>query len=237
MTVSFTLPYEACANTKVSVSYGRGWFPEGHASVSERVDFQYDASVVVPNLTDYQSDWIHHWLLTGLEAGRQQYWYRIVVVDPLRTPVYATTGPSHYLRGGSLIVGETPVYSFLTPPVPHQPTALALVGDLGDTTPKPEAGSITTPCAKGPAFITIGGWGDGANREIVSFRSCVRASEAVCAREAMLLPIARVLDSQLSSCQAARALPLHHRGNKSWPEQGELSCGRGSHGCTWETIF
>ena len=29
------------------------------------------------------------------------------------------------------------------------------------------------------------------NREIVSFRSCVRASEAVCAREAMLLAGAR----------------------------------------------
>ena len=45
------------------------------------------------------------------------------------------------------------------------------------------------------------------NREIVSFRSCVRASEAVCAREAMLLPIARALNVQLSS-SAVRSGPV-----------------------------
>ena len=33
--------------------------------------------------------------------------------------------------------------------------------------------------------MMIGGWGVLSNREIVSFRSCVRC-EAVCAREAML---------------------------------------------------
>ena len=43
------------------------------------------------------------------------------------------------------------------------------------------------------------------NWEIVSFRSCVRASEAVCACEAVLLPVGRVWNGQLSSWARARA--------------------------------
>ncbi|CAB9517366.1 Zn(2+) purple acid phosphatase [Seminavis robusta] len=32
-----------------------------------------------------------------------------------------------------IVVGATPEYSFVTPPLPHTPTAIALVGDLGQT--------------------------------------------------------------------------------------------------------
>ena len=48
------------------------------------------------------------------------------------------------------------------------------------------------------------------NREIVSFRSCVRASEAVCACEAMLLPVGRVWNGLACSWAArgARRVPF-----------------------------
>jgi hypothetical protein len=38
-----------------------------------------------------------------------------------------------FLRGSQMRVGETPVYNFVTPPVRHQATSFALVGDLGQT--------------------------------------------------------------------------------------------------------
>ena len=50
------------------------------------------------------------------------------------------------------------------------------------------------------------------------FVSFVRASEAVCACEAMLLPVGRVWNAQSSSWARARALPLGAE-------------------CVWETIF
>ena len=64
------------------------------------------------------------------------------------------------------------------------------------------------------------------NREIVSFRLCVRASEALCAREAMLLPIARALNVQLSSVPV-RSDPILSGPLRSVPfllEQKQVSC-------------
>ena len=50
--------------------------------------------------------------------------------------------------------------------------------------------------------------GGKVNREIVSFRSCVRASEAACAREAMLLPLAREILGHSCSCPRGACPPL-----------------------------
>ena len=41
-------------------------------------------------------------------------------------------------------------------------------------------------------YVCIGGWGVSPTGKSYSFRSCVRACEAVCARETMFLPMARI---------------------------------------------
>ena len=139
MTLSFTLPFqfEECDAKAVqaTVFYGRGVFPEGRSSVSddddssEIIQFSYDASLAVPGLDNYQSDWIYHVTLPNLRAGRQIYWYRIVVSE--KEPVVQDT--HSFLRHRRIFLGESPVHTLITPPVAHQATSLALVGDLGQT--------------------------------------------------------------------------------------------------------
>jgi hypothetical protein len=152
MTLSFTLPFQDCAKVQATVLYGQGLFPEGSSSDAEVVQFAYDASLAVPGLDDYESDWIHHVTLPCLQAGRQTYWYRILVVvakpeqeqaavgDDMaedRMMIRTTPESSHSLRHDRRhhqpLLGESPVHTFFTPPVAHQATSLALVGDLGQT--------------------------------------------------------------------------------------------------------
>ena len=84
----------------------------------------------------YQSDWIYHVELPNLQAGRQLYWYRIVVVEEI-SPHDAAQPPQpqrRSLRGSSgYFLGETRTFTFSTPPLSGAPTSLALVGDLGQT--------------------------------------------------------------------------------------------------------
>eukprot|EP00934_Nitzschia_sp_Nitz4_P006321 Nitzschia sp. Nitz4//scaffold215_size37433//3922//5594//NITZ4_007744-RA/size37433-processed-gene-0.45-mRNA-1//-1//CDS//3329542130//6311//frame0 len=107
MTVSFTLPFKTCHEVQPTLYYGHG-FQQFRTQTSERLQFAYDASVAVPDL-HYESDWIHHMTMT-VQAGRLEYWYQVVLPHGLS---------SHN--------------SFTTPPLPHQPTSLALLGDLGQT--------------------------------------------------------------------------------------------------------
>jgi hypothetical protein len=132
MTVSFTLDFKQCASARPTIVYGRGFFPEGSVSTSEKVHFDY-ASTTTGEM-NYTSDWIYHAKLEHLVAGRERYWYRIVVHETL-LPTIPLVSNHHtvFLRGTQARVGETPVYSFVTPPLPHMPTSLALVGDLGQT--------------------------------------------------------------------------------------------------------
>jgi hypothetical protein len=108
----------------------------------------------------YQSDWIHHITLPYLKAGRHSYWYRILVQQqhhhqqqqqwydtmtmtnhrsemeissPMMTMLPLLLRPPVFLRGSLWKVGESPTYQFRTPPLYNQPTALAFVGDLGQT--------------------------------------------------------------------------------------------------------
>ena len=57
-------------------------------------------------------------------------------------------------------------------------------------------------------YIYIGGWGVSPTGKSYSFRSCVRACEAVCACETMLLPIAGVSDVRKSSGVWRVAVPF-----------------------------
>lgn len=135
MTVSFTLPKshnddaaDVCGPDKaqVKIVYGKGSFPEGIVSQGERLSFDFDARERVENLSHYQSDWIFHYILPELESGRNSYWYQILVT-PKDEEGAAT------LRASARVLGDTPKFSLTTPPVAHQPTSLALVGDLGQT--------------------------------------------------------------------------------------------------------
>jgi Calcineurin-like phosphoesterase len=94
----------------------------------------------------YQSDWIYHIPMKQLVGGLQTYWYRIIVTERNDCPNYIkqrnlhlpiTSQPQQQrrsLRGSNgYYLGETKIYTFLTPPVPGQATSLALVGDLGQT--------------------------------------------------------------------------------------------------------
>ncbi len=126
MTLSFTAPLNDCEDIQATVLYGRGAFPEGSTSEGEVLQFKYDASLAVPNLTDYQSDWIHHMIIPRMQAGRQVYWYRILIHEREKDP-------SLQLRHPAPLMGETSAHTLMTPPMAHQPTALALVGDLGQT--------------------------------------------------------------------------------------------------------
>jgi hypothetical protein len=160
MTVSFALDYVKCPNAQPTILYGQGLFPQGSVTMTERVQFQY-ASTTTGEM-NYQSDWIHHMRLPDLVGGRHRYWYRIVVHGGDTTMTSATsataaastataTTTAHdawasntvvasghrvvFLRGSTThaVLGETPLYSFRTPPLAQQPTSLALVGDLGQT--------------------------------------------------------------------------------------------------------
>lgn len=153
MTVSFTLPYHMCRNVQTAVSYGRGVLPDGTVEDSEVLQFTYNSSSGHQILTPFESDWIHHVTLSDLKAGRETYWYRIMVYtwDTNAFPDQSTASRQPYnahalavspeqdilwarkRKVTSLLVGESKVQVLMTPPLLHQPTSLALVGDLGQT--------------------------------------------------------------------------------------------------------
>jgi hypothetical protein len=109
----------------------------------------------------FQSDWIYHITLPNMKAGMHRYFYRIEVTtntlqqqsnnnnddqkqQPKQEEQRVGTTNHEMLRLGRrrraqaelelnnvVVVGASPTYSFLTPPLPHTPTSIALVGDLG----------------------------------------------------------------------------------------------------------
>jgi hypothetical protein len=141
MTLSFTIPRQEtkdsahdCRDVLVTILYGQGLFADGSSSDEQVLQFHYNASLAVPELTHYESDWIHHMVIPKVKAGRQTYWYRLIVQK--ETKQQEEEKISFLLRGSSStsqLVGSTRTYTFLTPPVANQPTSLALVGDLGQT--------------------------------------------------------------------------------------------------------
>jgi hypothetical protein len=132
MTVSFSLDYQNCAGAQPVVLYGCDDDDnvEGKVTDARRLQFNY-TSANSDGL--YQSDWIYHAELPHLKAGNERYWYRIVVEQ--QPSQQESDDNVFHLRGTSAqrVLGRTPFYTFLTPPVPGAPTTLALVGDLGQT--------------------------------------------------------------------------------------------------------
>ena len=128
------------------------------ATSSERVaklpihmnPLQFNYTSDKTNGQTYQSDWIYHIPVTQLLGGLRTYWYRIVVTERDDCPTYTKQWNVHFpnipqpppqqqqqrrsLRGSDgYYIGETKIYTFVTPPIPGQATSLALVGDLGQT--------------------------------------------------------------------------------------------------------
>jgi hypothetical protein len=131
MTVSFSLDYEKCANaTKVIINYRQGFHPEETVDVQEKpLQFSYQSSIA--NATLFQSDWIYHITVPNLKAGGHQYWYRIEIEGASLVSPGDKLRPVLKESRSRRLMGRTPDYSFLTAPLPHTPTSVALVGDLG----------------------------------------------------------------------------------------------------------
>ena len=168
MTVSFSLDYEHCRHARPTVLYGRqstaaaaelqsSSSPEGRVRGEHPRQFNYTSAHTTRENENgmYQSDWIYHVELPNLQAGRQEYWYRIIVQEEdkeeellehqqelvgdmrltRRSPLLSQQQQRRSLRGSAgYYLGETRTYALRTPPLPHAPTTLALVGDLGQTT-------------------------------------------------------------------------------------------------------
>lgn len=160
MTLSFALDYQHCRYGRPQVLYGRlrsdddngnhnnNNKPEGVVRGDNPLQFNYtsDETKESGDSDDdgiYQSDWIYHVQLPNLKAGREIYWYRIVVLEEAPSlPQDENNGPAaapfvtqrRSLRGSvGYSLGETRTWTFATPPLPASPTTLALVGDLGQT--------------------------------------------------------------------------------------------------------
>lgn len=141
MTVSFSLDFEKCKNATPTVWYRQGFHPETKVIPGEAIQFNYSSSI---NGTDFfQSDWIYHVTLPNVKAGGHRYWYRMEVHDSNKkdssshnteAAVFESGRQLQMLRGSSQrLQGKTPNYSFMTAPLPNTPTAIAVVGDLGQT--------------------------------------------------------------------------------------------------------
>jgi hypothetical protein len=121
-TLSFTLTvhldYENCRHAVPTVFYWQHWWQPHHkvhglTPVQFNYTSRHNASDVLP------SPWIWHLPLSELKAGVQRYRYQVVV-----TGHDVTTNKA---------LAISPVHSFFTPPRNHQPTSMALLGDLGQT--------------------------------------------------------------------------------------------------------
>jgi hypothetical protein len=140
MRISFTLDRQQCAHAQPKIVFGTGPFhyDESNPDDVERVHFSYTSPKA--GVEPYDSDWIYHVTLHHLEAGLQHYWYKILVdSDDASSSSHSAaslTSPLRSwfaLRGRMSRVGESPTYSFMTPPLHHTPTNIALVGDIGQT--------------------------------------------------------------------------------------------------------
>ena len=133
----------------------------------EKMEFTYNSPKTHEH---YVSDYIYHATLTNVTAGLKEYWYRIIVDEDeyeyegrshnddnnhenqfLFNNQRLSSSSSSVssvrrrrtlsLRGSKRLVGETPTYTFLTPPLSggggkgssSSPTNIALVGDIGQT--------------------------------------------------------------------------------------------------------
>lgn len=143
MTISFSIGYNtdsACRRAVPVVTYGRGFFPEGSVEATHPpLQFNYTSQ---KSNGIFHSDYIYHMELPDLQAGLQDYWYRIVLrldhapSSSVPSRAFLLTSRSLQVIGGRPVhslVGETNVYRFLTPPLPNEPTHIALLGDLGQT--------------------------------------------------------------------------------------------------------
>jgi hypothetical protein len=171
MTVSFTLAYPDCRAATVTVWYGKvsnyNTDDDSPATVHSIVvrdppiQVQYNASLAVPGLEDYHSDYIYHVTLPQLEAGRVQYWYSVQTTTmtiggaaAVGSPAVTSQQQQQQRRADSdtntaATADSIPPparmstrqqqqqqRSFTTPPFPISPTGntvLAFVGDLGQT--------------------------------------------------------------------------------------------------------
>lgn len=112
MTVSLHLDYQACRDAVPTVVYGQGVWDKKKAKAKEALQFNFTSE---ESNGIFQSPWIWHVPLADVKAGPQRYWYKIVVHQGQRATAW------------------TDAFYFYTPPMPQSPTALALVGDLGQT--------------------------------------------------------------------------------------------------------
>lgn len=126
MTISFFLPLRPCVNVRPIVSYGKKFQddPPTLAQVPEARQLEY-ASRNTGNTT-FLSPWVYHVVLSELDAGEHDYWYRIDIEELAEEPSLQS-----FKKKPNITLGEA--YSFRTPPLPGSPTSIAIVADLGDT--------------------------------------------------------------------------------------------------------
>lgn len=142
MTVSFSLDFQKCRHGRPIVLYGTmPWKASGQVRGDRPLQFNYTSDETRENLRDeeyengiYHSDWIYHIQLQNLQAGRVEYWYRIIVEEVIPPTNSAFVAQQRSLRGSlGYSLGETRSFTFKTPPLSGTATTLALVGDLGQT--------------------------------------------------------------------------------------------------------
>jgi hypothetical protein len=138
MTVSFSLHYDRCKNVQPLVLYGPvNDDDQKHnfnlAMADKPLQFQYQSS---KSDGIFQSDWIYHVELANVTAGLNHYWYQILILEAneaLDQKSYAARVARSLRASASRVLGQSKTYTFITPPLPGQPTTLAFVGDLGQT--------------------------------------------------------------------------------------------------------
>lgn len=145
MTVTFSLDYEKCKTSKPILFYGSDHGDRKHEddmTVTDVLPLQFNYTSNKSHGL-YQSDFIYHMEIPNLCAGLRQHWYKIVVVETDTSQLFEQYSAQHRaLRGATSSVVDDDVYNnlsesapiyFLTPPLPHSPTTLALAGDLGQS--------------------------------------------------------------------------------------------------------
>lgn len=140
MTVSFSLDYEHCNNVQPLVLYGPveddGSKHNTTTALADKpLQFQYQSS---KSDGIFQSDWIYHVELANVTAGLNHYWYQILILEANEAmdSALSVARVARSLRASassSLLPGQSQLHTFITPPLPGQPTTLAFVGDLGQT--------------------------------------------------------------------------------------------------------
>jgi len=156
MTVSFSLDYANCHPDTVEpkIFYRQGFHPETTVVPNaKQTPEQFNFTSSINNTDFFQSDWIYHVEIPKIKVGRHRYWYRIEVhpKPPPPPPQQAVSQqrrlglrlggnpeginrkavPETELHSQQLVLGTTPTFSFLSPPLANTTTSIALVGDLG----------------------------------------------------------------------------------------------------------